>query len=99
MTFRLIQASNVGPASLSLSWDHERFTVPFTTFSNRGDELYNMGKPSRIDRIKDKTERVKELFTLRGKDEDGCTSSSATQQAQELRNSHSKIHPDDSFMI
>ncbi|PNP60521.1 hypothetical protein THARTR1_00545 [Trichoderma harzianum] len=48
-----------------------------------------MGKSSRIDRIKDKTEKVKELFSLRTKDEDGPTSSSATQQAQESRNSHS----------
>ncbi|KAJ4857382.1 ankyrin repeats (many copies) domain-containing protein [Trichoderma breve] len=48
-----------------------------------------MRRLSRIDRIKDKTERVKELFSLRGKEEDGPTSSSATQQAQELKNSHS----------
>ncbi|QYT04241.1 Ankyrin repeat protein [Trichoderma simmonsii] len=48
-----------------------------------------MRKSSKIDRIKDKTERVKGLFSLRSKDEDGATSSSATQQAEELKNSHS----------
>ncbi|KKP04536.1 hypothetical protein THAR02_03362 [Trichoderma harzianum] len=48
-----------------------------------------MRKSSRIDRIKDKTERVKGLFSLRSKDEDGPTSSSAAPQAEEFKNSHS----------
>ncbi|KAM6483076.1 ankyrin repeat-containing domain protein [Trichoderma sp. SZMC 28011] len=48
-----------------------------------------MRKSSKIDRIKDKTERVKGLFSLRSKDDDGARSSSATQQAEELKNSHS----------
>ncbi|KAK4060549.1 uncharacterized protein Triagg1_10674 [Trichoderma aggressivum f. europaeum] len=56
-----------------------------------------MGKSSRIDRIKDKTERVKELFTLRGKDGDESTSSSATQKAQELKSSHSTLGNDNEY--
>ncbi|KAL6797086.1 ankyrin repeat-containing domain protein [Trichoderma sp. SZMC 28012] len=52
-----------------------------------------MRKSSRIDRIKGKTEKVKELFSLRSKDEDGSTSSSTTQQAQELKSSHSPSVP------
>ncbi|KAL7930526.1 ankyrin repeat-containing domain protein [Trichoderma chlorosporum] len=47
-----------------------------------------MQKSSRVDRIKDKTERVKGLFTLRGKDEDGSASFSVSPQTQEPRNSH-----------
>ncbi|KAL7909988.1 ankyrin repeat-containing domain protein [Trichoderma velutinum] len=42
-----------------------------------------MFKTSKIDKIKDKTERVKELFSLRSKDENGAISSQVTRQAQE----------------
>ncbi|KAL6692009.1 ankyrin repeat-containing domain protein [Trichoderma pleuroticola] len=56
-----------------------------------------MGKSSRIDRIKDKTEKVKELFSLRTKDEDGSTGSSDIPQAQESRNSHTTLGDDDEY--
>jgi hypothetical protein len=52
-----------------------------------------MLKPSRIDRIKHKTEKVKELFSSPSKDEDGSVSFSVTRQPQESRHSHGRMHP------
>ncbi|UKZ56522.1 hypothetical protein TrVGV298_010359 [Trichoderma virens] len=62
--------------------------TPSPTIFERGAELDDMLKPSRIDRIKHKTEKVKELFSSPSKDEDGSVSFSVTRQPQESRHSH-----------
>lgn len=54
-----------------------------------------MQKSSKIDRIRDKTDKVKGLFSLRGKDEDGSV---ITRQAPEVRDSPGRIHPKASHM-